>query len=183
VPFDFAAAYGDLNPDDSDYTFYTGLASRLSASRAVDLGWGTGTLAVRLACADLDVIGIDPDPDMLRVARQQPGSERVVWQLGYADSMPQAWADLVTMSGHVCQVFITDADWHLTLRAVATSTRNSRTGATTTDLETLAFRDQRDLHTDLEDCGFQVSDIFGDWDRSAAGAGSPELIVVARRKP
>jgi ubiquinone/menaquinone biosynthesis C-methylase UbiE len=238
VSFDFAASYGDLNPDDSDYTFYTELASRLSAKRAVDLGCGTGTLAVRLARANLDVIGIDPDPDMLRVAKQQPDNDRVTWCLGYADSMPPAWADLVTMSGHVSQVFITDAEWHVALTAVrrglrsggtiafemrnpatrawerwtreqtmrtvrtedgdvefwhetrsvdlplvtyATSTLNSRTGATTTNLDTLAFRDQRDLRTDLEDCGFSVSDIFGDWDRSAAGAGSPELIVVARK--
>ncbi len=104
VPFDFQAAYDALNPDAADHRFYAALASRLSAERAVDLGCGTGTLAVLLARGRREVIGIDPDPEMLRVARQRAGNELVTWQQGYAEAMPSAWADLVTMSGHVSQV-------------------------------------------------------------------------------
>jgi len=118
VPFDFQAAYEALNPDDADYRFYADLASRRSAQRAVDLGCGTGTLAVLLASGGRQVIGIDPDPEMLRVARQRAGNELVTWQQGYADAMPAAWADVVIMSGHVSQVFVTDDQWRAALRDV-----------------------------------------------------------------
>ncbi len=118
VPFDFQAAYDALNPDDADHRFYAELASRLSAERAVDLGCGTGTLAVLLARGGREVIGIDPDPEMLRVARQRAGNELVTWQQGYADAVPSAWADLVTMSGHVSQVFVTDNQWRVALHDV-----------------------------------------------------------------
>lgn len=118
MPFDFQAAYEALNPDDADYRFYADLASRRSAQRAVDLSCGTGTLAVLLASGGRQVIGIDPDPEMLRVARQRAGNELVTWQQGYADAMPAAWADVVIMSGHVSQVFVTDDQWRAALRDV-----------------------------------------------------------------
>ena len=110
VPFDFPAAYEALNPDDADYCFYDDLAHRLSARQAVDLGCGTGTVAVLLARGGRQVIGTDPDPEMLlgRGRGRRKGNELVTWRQGYADAMPAAWADLVTMSGHVSQVFLTD---------------------------------------------------------------------------
>jgi len=238
VLFDFSAAYDQLNPDDADVAFYVDLASRVSATRAIDLGCGTGVLAVSLTRSGLEVIGVDPDPDMLRVARHRPDGDRVDWRLGYADSMPSDWADLVTMSGHVSQVFTTDAAWRLvlteahrslrtggtlafemrnptarawerwtrdqTVRTVntdagpvefwhdttsvnlplvtyATTARNTLTGESTTDLDTLAFRRQDDLRTSLQTAGFILTDIFGGWDRTEVGIDSQELIVLARR--
>jgi SAM-dependent methyltransferase len=238
VPFDFAAAYEQLNPDDADFAFYIDLASRVSATRAIDLGCGTGVLAVGLARSGLEVIGVDPNPDMLRVARQRPAADRVDWRLGYADSMPSDWADLLTMSGHVSQVFTTDAAWqqvlteaHRSLRAggtlafemrnpaarawerwtrdqtlrtiptdagqvdfwhdatsvdlplvtYATTTHNTLTGESTTDLDTLAFREQVDLRASLQAAHFVAIDIFGGWDRTEVDAHSPELVVIARR--
>ena len=74
VPFDFQAAYDALNPDDADHRFYADLASRLSAQRAVDLGCGTGTLALLLARGGRQVIGIDPDPEMLRASARATSS-------------------------------------------------------------------------------------------------------------
>lgn len=118
MPVDFQAAYEALNPDDADCRFYADLASGQSAQRAVDLGCGTGTLAVLLARGGRQVIGIDPDPEMLRVARQREGNELVTWEQGYADAMPSAWADLVTLSGHVSQVFVTHDQWRVALGEV-----------------------------------------------------------------
>jgi len=238
VPFDFQAAYEALNPDDADHRFYAELASRLSAEGAVDLGCGTGTLAVLLARGRREVIGIDPDPEMLRVARQRAGNELVTWQQGYAEAMPSAWADLVTMSGHVSQVFVTDNQWAVALRDVhrglapsgylafemrnpsalawerwtreqtlrvvetdqgpvefwhettnvdlplvtySTTDYNTRTGCSSTSLDTLAFRDETNLRTSLADAGFAVRDVHGNWDRGPVHPKSPELIVVAQR--
>lgn len=118
MKLDLAAAYDALNPADDDYRFYLGLADALGARRAVDLGCGTGVLAVLLAQRGREVIAIDPDPAMLGVAGGRPGHERVTWQEGYAGGMPADWADLVTMSGHVAQVFLTDDEWKGTLREI-----------------------------------------------------------------
>jgi 2-polyprenyl-3-methyl-5-hydroxy-6-metoxy-1,4-benzoquinol methylase len=69
--FDFQAAYDELNPADDDYRFYAALAASAGVSRAVDLGCGTGTLARMLASRGAGVTGVDPDPEMLRVARSK----------------------------------------------------------------------------------------------------------------
>jgi SAM-dependent methyltransferase len=111
MPFEFAAAYDQLNAADDDYRYYAALAARLDAGRVVDLGCGTGSLGVLLATVGCEVVGVDPDQDMLDVARSRPGGERVTWRQGYADALDSDWADLAVMSGHVAQVFVDDAEW------------------------------------------------------------------------
>lgn len=93
VTFDFAAAYDELNADDDDYRFYADLADVLAAQHILDLGCGTGTLARLVAAAGRTVIAIDPDVEMLRVARSRPGADAVDWRLGYSDSADPGWAD------------------------------------------------------------------------------------------
>ena len=116
--FDFQAAYDQLNASDEDYRFYAALADRLNAGRVVDIGCGTGVLATLLAHAGRHVVGIDPDPEMLRVARQRPGDDLVDWRCGYASDMDSESADLAVMSGHVSQVFLSAEQWHQTLQAI-----------------------------------------------------------------
>jgi len=116
VSFDFQAAYDELNPADDDYRFYAALAASAGVSRAVDLGCGTGTLARMLASGGAVVTGVDPDPDMLRVARAKDTHGRVDWRLGYSDAISPESAELAVMSGHVAQVFTTDEAWLAALR-------------------------------------------------------------------
>jgi SAM-dependent methyltransferase len=104
-----AAAYDDLNADDDDYRFYAALADEVGATSVLDLGCGTGTLTRLLAAHGRPAIGIDPDPEMLRVAHAKPSA--VDWRLGRSDSAPTAGADFAVMSGHVAQVFREDASW------------------------------------------------------------------------
>jgi SAM-dependent methyltransferase len=115
VSFDFQAAYDELNSADDDYRFYASLAQELGASRVLDLGCGTGVLARLLARNGHAVVGIDPDPDMLRVARDQAGADQVDWRLGYSDSADTGGADLAVMTGHVAQVFVEDSSWRTAL--------------------------------------------------------------------
>lgn len=123
VAFDFQAAYDDLNPADDDYRFYASLAHELDAARVLDLGCGTGVLARLLAGRGHTVVAVDPDPDMLRVARGKPGAERVDWRLGYSEDADTASVDLAVMTGHVAQIFVDDDDWSTVLaelhRAIA----------------------------------------------------------------
>jgi SAM-dependent methyltransferase len=116
VGFDFQAAYDELNPADDDYRFYAALAASAGVSRAVDLGCGTGTLARMLASGGASVTGVDPDPEMLRVARSRDPGGRIDWRLGYSDVIDPESAELAVMSGHVAQVFTEDDAWLAALR-------------------------------------------------------------------
>ncbi|MEV8510687.1 class I SAM-dependent methyltransferase [Dactylosporangium sp. NPDC051484] len=116
MALDFAAAYDELNPDDDDYRFYAALADELGATRVIDLGCGTGTLTRLLASRGRAAVGIDPDPEMLRVARQRPGGADVDWRLGFSDCADTSSADFAVMSGHVAQVFREDDTWSLALQ-------------------------------------------------------------------
>jgi 2-polyprenyl-3-methyl-5-hydroxy-6-metoxy-1,4-benzoquinol methylase len=111
MTFDYHAAYDELNADDHDYRFYAAFADELSAHRVLDLGCGTGTLARLMASAGHQVVAIDPDEDMLRIARSKPGAELVEWRTGYSDAAETGRADLAVMSGHVAQLFVDDSSW------------------------------------------------------------------------
>jgi SAM-dependent methyltransferase len=116
VGFDFQAAYDELNAAVDDYRFYAALAASAGVSRAVDLGCGTGTLARMLASRGASVTGVDPDPEMLRVARSKDPAGRIDWRPGYSDVIDPESAEFAVMSGHVAQVFTEDDAWLAALR-------------------------------------------------------------------
>ena len=45
----------------------------------------------------------------------------------------------------------------------------------------LVFRTQEEITQSLQDAGFTLRDLFGDWDRTPATPSSPEMIFVAER--
>lgn len=110
------ALYDALNPAAADTAFYVALAE--SAAHVIDLGCGTGLLACELAGRGYRVTGIDPSPQMLKVARGRPSGDRVTWIEGDASALPFVGAaDLLVMTGHVAQVFLDDASFLATLVA------------------------------------------------------------------
>jgi SAM-dependent methyltransferase len=115
--------YDRANPRGADTDFYRQLAADLNAQMIVDLGCGTGLLTRELAVGDRQVIGLDPAPAMLAVARRQSGAERVQWLEGASDALGAPEADLVIMTGNVSQVFLEDSDWATTLRAIYAALR------------------------------------------------------------
>lgn len=119
MAFDFQAAYDELNPADDDHRFYAEYAASRGTRRAIDLGCGTGTLARILSLHGIDVIGVDPDPEMIRVARSKPPvagpAGGIEWRLGYSDVLDASTADLAVMSGHVAQVFTDEVSWQQAL--------------------------------------------------------------------
>ena len=66
------------------------MAAAHPADRALDLCCGTGDLALGLAGAGAEVVGVDFTESMLRVAaaRNQPASRRIGWVLGDAQRLP-----------------------------------------------------------------------------------------------
>ncbi|MGN6246178.1 MAG: class I SAM-dependent methyltransferase [Motilibacteraceae bacterium] len=119
MPFAFQDAYDELNAADEDHRFYLELALARRARTVVDLGCGTGTLARLMAQHGIDVVAVDPDPEMLRVARSKPavmgGSGRIEWWLGDSSVVRPSNADLAVMTGHVAQVFLDERSWQQTL--------------------------------------------------------------------
>jgi SAM-dependent methyltransferase len=110
------ALYDALNPAAADTAFYLALAS--SQRRVIDLGCGTGLLACATAAPGRQVIGIDPAAAMLRVARNRENAAGVHWVEGDARALAVLPpADLLTMTGHVAQIFLSDAAFLATLKA------------------------------------------------------------------
>jgi SAM-dependent methyltransferase len=126
-----AVLYDVFNNDRSDLEAYVTIADEVEAHRVVDVGCGTGSLAVRLAELGFSVTGVDPAGASLDVARAKPNAELVTWVHGDATSLVglEAAADLAAMTGNVAQVFVSDEDWYATLCAIRTvhdaSTRRS----------------------------------------------------------
>ena len=111
-----ADLYDVLGPWAKSDDFYLDLA--MGAQSVLDVGCGTGTLLHRAREAGHTgrLVGIDPDPSMLRVARRYPGIE---WMEGTAASMTfDGEFDLAVMMGHAFQVLITDDDVRASLAAI-----------------------------------------------------------------
>jgi SAM-dependent methyltransferase len=113
----FTALYDAANPLGADSRFYMALAAELSAPTIVDIGCGTGSLAVALAGRGHAVTGLDPSPAMIEVARHRPGASSVRFILGSADQLDDHY-DLALMTGHVAQVISDDHQWQATVAAV-----------------------------------------------------------------
>ncbi|WP_335979817.1 MULTISPECIES: class I SAM-dependent methyltransferase [Streptomycetaceae] len=111
-----AALYDPLDPDRGDLAAYLALADEVGARSVLDIGCGTGVLALLLADRGLDVVGVDPALASVEVARAKPGADRVRWLHGDATALPPLRVDLATMTGNAAQA-VTDQDvWRATLR-------------------------------------------------------------------
>ena len=103
--------YDPMEGSRDDLDAYEALVAELGARSVLDVGCGTGVLALRLAARGVDVTGVDPAAASLAVARSKPGGERVRWVDGdAADALPTQ-VDLVVMTGNVAQVFVEDSAW------------------------------------------------------------------------
>lgn len=116
---DFARLYDAFNPWGAGDDFYLALACE-TGGPVLDLGCGTGMLASRIAAKVSPVIGVDPAAGMLRVARSRPGADKVEWIKGDARNLDLGrHFNLIYLTGHAFQVFLTDEDILSVLRTAA----------------------------------------------------------------
>ena len=113
-----AALYDALDPGRGDLAAYVDLVVELGADRVLDVGCGTGRLAVLLAARGLDVIGVDPAAASLSVARDAPGADRVRWIEGDATSVTVSDRDVALLTGNTAQAICDPGQWSATLQAV-----------------------------------------------------------------
>jgi SAM-dependent methyltransferase len=89
------------------------------ALSVLDLGCGTGQVAVAVA-SGRDVTGVDPAGAMLDVARRRPGGDSVEWVEADARHVRLGQKfDLVLLTGHAFQVFLTEEDQRAVLATIA----------------------------------------------------------------
>jgi len=121
---DMAVLYDSFNGHGADRDFYLSLAH--SPCRILDLGCGTGSVALGLASLGHAVTGLDPAPGMLDVARAKDKAGTVRWIAGDArDFALGETFDLIIMTGHVFQVFLDDAE---TLAVLSSARRHLADG-------------------------------------------------------
>lgn len=118
-----APVYDAFDGPRADLPAYLALAGELGAGLVLDVGCGTGSLALRLAAAGLTVVAVDPAAASLEVARSKADAGAVTWVEGDATAVPALGADLAVMTGNVAQVFLTDAAWAQTLAATGAALR------------------------------------------------------------
>ena len=104
----FAALYdATCNADRRDFDACRELAR--GRSSVLDLGCGTGELAVSLALQGRMVVGVDPADAMLEVARERPGGDKVHWVEGDAAMIDLGRRfDLIVMTGNAFQCILSD---------------------------------------------------------------------------
>jgi SAM-dependent methyltransferase len=119
-----AAVYDAFDGSRADLDSYLGMASEWEARHVLDVGCGTGTLAILLARNGRRVTAVDPAEASLIVARTKPDAERVTWLHGDATRLPPLAADLAVMTGNVAQVFLTDDEWTATLLGIRAALRD-----------------------------------------------------------
>lgn len=116
---DLVQFYDVENQWADDFDFCRDLAADVSS--ILDLGCGTGLLAATFAEGGRrSVVGVDPAGAMLDVARKRPGGGHVEWIEDDARGVRlDRRFDLVVLTGHAFQVFLTRADRAAVLATIA----------------------------------------------------------------
>ncbi len=115
---DLARFYDIDNGWADDLGYCRGLAE--GCASLLDLGCGTGLFGATMAENIPRVVGVDPAQAMLDIAAARPGGGKARWVTADARSLRLGETfDLIVMTGHAFQVFLTRDDRLSVLRTIA----------------------------------------------------------------
>ncbi len=167
--------YDAMCPWSRDDDFFVSVVEEAGAEhRVLDLGCGTGRLALGLAARGHSVTGVDPARASLDAARAKSGADRVTWIEGNAEHAPTASFD-VAVSVEVVAIAGAEAAPTVSHRIQYGFSDGTRRVSDAT----LRFRSEAELRTSIATAGFTVEHIFGGWNREPIGHVDGEFLVVA----
>lgn len=114
---DLAQFYDLDNGWGVDLDYCLGLSQ--DAGSVLDLGCGTGLFLSSVAdrCT---TVGIDPAAAMIEIARGRPGADLVTWMVAGAGTLRlDRQFDLIVLTGHAFQVFLTEPDQRAVISTIA----------------------------------------------------------------
>lgn len=114
-----ARIYDEFDGDRKDLLPYIKIVTDFKASRVIDLGCGTGSLAILLKKEGISVVGVDPAKASIDIAKSKPHANKIKWVVGDASVLPTNSASIVIMTGNTAQAIIEPAQWGNTLNQVA----------------------------------------------------------------
>ncbi len=113
-----AAIYDAFNSLKQDGAFWLKTIANLGVQRIADLGCGTGLLTNQLAGLGYQMTGIDPAVEMLLIAKRKTHADKIQWRVGSSEQLLGTRHQLVIMTSHVAQFFITESAWEAALRDI-----------------------------------------------------------------
>ncbi|TLP72761.1 class I SAM-dependent methyltransferase [Nesterenkonia sphaerica] len=117
---EFVRLYDLENQGLWDFDFYRQLLVEQGARRVLDIGCGTGVLAVSLAGEGLQVTGVDPAAAMIRTAQRRADQASLGARLtllhGTTAQVTATGFDAAIMMGHVAQYFLSRQEWDRVLK-------------------------------------------------------------------
>lgn len=93
-----APLYDAFDGPRDDLPAYIRIAAELGSERVLDVGCGTGSLAIALAASGRTVVAADPAAASLDVARSKDRNATVTWVHADAAGVPAVAADLAVMT-------------------------------------------------------------------------------------
>lgn len=152
---------------------------RLEPKSVLDAGCGTGRVGRELARRDVDVVGVDIDPEMLDTARRK--SPDVDWRLADLASVNLSRSfDVIVMAGNV-MIFLTpgtEGD------VVANLARHLRPGGLlVAGFQLMPGRlSIEDYDRFATNAGLKLAERWSTWDRDPWSAGGDYSVSVHSRK-
>jgi SAM-dependent methyltransferase len=117
------ALYDLAFPWSRDDDFFVSVLADEPARDVLDLGCGTGRLAIALAARGYAVTGVDPAGPSLALARRKAGADAVTWIEGSTEVLPADAFDAAVMTSHVAQFFVSDEDFAVALAGLRRALR------------------------------------------------------------
>jgi ubiquinone/menaquinone biosynthesis C-methylase UbiE len=180
-----AAEYYDLFIVNDDIPFYLSMAEKYG-SPILELACGTGRVALKLAEAGYEVVGVDATKQMLKVARANarnlPGNVRSPISFLKGDitdlDLQQSFSLVIIPSSfRFCLTTeqqlacLNSAKRHLDEDGVTIETENA-----------VALIDDKEADRLLQLSGFEVLEEYGDWDFRPYSPGMRRRILVLQSK-